>query len=134
LVVDGMLGPKTIKVIKQWQKDNGLVADGLIGPKTKAQMNASVTSESSTSSTSSSQTSGISFNFGPTTLKNGSRGEAVKELQRFLNTTLNLGLVVDGIFGPNTTTVMKKWQTDNGLVADGLIGPKTKAKMNASVQ
>ena len=74
------------------------------------------------------------YNFGTATLKNGSKGEAVKELQRFLNATMNLGLVVDGAFGPKTTTVMKKWQTDHGLVADGLIGPATKAQMNASVQ
>ena len=40
LMVDGKLGPKTIAVIKKWQKDNNLVADGLIGAKTKAKMNA----------------------------------------------------------------------------------------------
>jgi peptidoglycan hydrolase-like protein with peptidoglycan-binding domain len=42
LVVDGKLGPKTIVVIKKWQKAQGLVADGLIGPKTKALMNSLV--------------------------------------------------------------------------------------------
>lgn len=71
------------------------------------------------------------YNFGTTTLRNGSRGEVVKELQRFLNTKLNLGLVVDGIFGPKTLAIVKQWQKDNGLVVDGLVGPKTKAKMNA---
>ncbi len=71
------------------------------------------------------------YNFGTTTLKNGSKGEGVKELQRFLNAKLNLGLVVDGKLGPKTIAVIKKWQKDNGLVADGLIGPKTKVKMNA---
>ncbi len=75
-----------------------------------------------------------SFNLGTKTLKNGSKGEAVKELQRFLNQVLNLGLVVDGKLGPKTIKVIKQWQKDNGLVADGLIGAKTKAKMNASVQ
>jgi hypothetical protein len=40
LVVDGKLGPKTITVVKQWQKDNNLVVDGLVGVKTKAKMNA----------------------------------------------------------------------------------------------
>lgn len=74
------------------------------------------------------------YNFGTVTLRNGSRGEAVKELQRFLNQILNLGLVVDGILGPRTIIVVKQWQKDNGLVADGLIGAKTKAKMNASIQ
>ena len=73
------------------------------------------------------------YNFGTTTLKNGSRGEAVKELQRFLNAKLNLGLAIDGALGPKTIAVIKQWQMDNGLVADGLIGAKTKAMMNASV-
>ena len=82
---------------------------------------------------SSAMTTGV-YNFGTTPLKNGSKGEAVKELQRFLNQVLNLGLVVDGKLGPKTIAVIKKWQKANGLVADGLIGAKTKAKMNASVQ
>ncbi|MFA5777922.1 MAG: peptidoglycan-binding domain-containing protein [Candidatus Paceibacterota bacterium] len=74
------------------------------------------------------------YNFGSTTLKYGSRGEAVKELQRFLNDTLHLGLVVDGILGSKTIAVIKVWQKNHGLVVDGLVGPATKAKMNASVQ
>ena len=71
------------------------------------------------------------YNFGTVTLRNGSQGEAVKELQRFLNYKLNLGLVVDGKLGPKTIGVIKAWQRNNGLVPDGLIGPKTKAMMNA---
>lgn len=71
------------------------------------------------------------YNFGAKTLKSGSKGDAVMELQRFLNTKLNLGLVLDGKLGPKTIAVVKKWQKDNGLVADGLIGPKTKALMNS---
>ncbi len=74
------------------------------------------------------------YNLGTSTLKNGSRGEAAKELQRFLNDKLSMGLVVDGIIGPKSIAVIKTWQKANGLVADGLIGPKTKAKINASVQ
>jgi hypothetical protein len=74
------------------------------------------------------------YNFGTTTLKNGSRGEAVQELQRFLNAKLNLGLVVDGKLGPKTIAVIKQWQRVNGLVADGLVGRLTKAKMNSMAQ
>ena len=73
----------------------------------------------------------ISYNFGITILRNGSSGNAVKELQRFLNQVLNFNLVVDGKLGPKTIFIVKKWQKLNGLVADGLVGPKTKAKMNA---
>ena len=141
LAIDGSLGPKTIAVIKKWQKDNGLVADGLIGAKTKAMMNAQAAGTPATPATPASSASPnalatpsrTSYDLGTTTLKNGSRGEAVKELQRFLNTKLNLGLAIDGSLGPKTIAVIKKWQKDNGLVADGLIGAKTKAMMNAQV-
>jgi peptidoglycan hydrolase-like protein with peptidoglycan-binding domain len=70
------------------------------------------------------------YNFGTTTLKDGSRGEAVMELQKFLNTKLNLNLVVDGKLGPKTIAIIKQWQKANGLVADGLVGNKTKLMMN----
>ncbi|MEK7572716.1 MAG: peptidoglycan-binding domain-containing protein [Patescibacteria group bacterium] len=75
-----------------------------------------------------------SYNFGPVTLKVGSVGNAVKELQRFFNNTLNINLVVDGKLGKKTIAAVKKWQKDNGLAVDGLVGPKTKAKMNATVK
>lgn len=78
-------------------------------------------------------TTTTSYNFGSTTLRSGSTGTAVMELQRFLNAKLNLGLVVDGKLGPKTIAVIKKWQMANGLVVDGLVGTKTKAKMNAEV-
>ncbi|MFA6076841.1 MAG: LamG-like jellyroll fold domain-containing protein [Candidatus Paceibacterota bacterium] len=157
LVVDGKLGVQTIIVIKKWQLDHGLVPDGLIGAKTKAMMNASVSktpivvAPPTTPSTipgcgnrtsGFSSTTGVScignvptsasnYNLGTVTLRLWSRGEAVKELQRFLNDKLNLGLVLDGILGPKTIAVIKKWQTDHNLVSDGLVGPKTKAMMNA---
>src|SRR3989339_841157 len=129
LEIDGVLGSKTIAVIKKWQKENGLVPDGLIGSKTKALMNNNIITTSPTTSTSSN-----SYNFGTSTLKNGSKGETVKELQRFLNDKLNLGLEIDGVLGPKTISVIKKWQKDNGLTPDGLIGAKTKALMNMLVQ
>ncbi len=74
------------------------------------------------------------YNFGAPTLKNESRGEPVKELQRFLNQDLNLGLAIDGKLGPKTIAVVKTWQKNHGLIADGLVGPKTKAMMNASAR
>src|SRR3989339_1423478 len=88
---------------------------------------------STTSIVSITPSSSNSYNFGTTTLKNGSKGEAVKELQRFLNDKLNLGLEIDGVLGPKTISVIKKWQKDNGLTPDGLIGAKTKALMNTLV-
>lgn len=74
------------------------------------------------------------YNFGTKILKNGSKGEAVKELQRFLNKNLNLNLKIDGKLGPKTITVIKKWQKENDLKPDGLVGQKTKEKMNSLAQ
>jgi len=53
------------------------------------------------------------------TLRKGSRGDTVKQIQR------RLGLAADGVFGPNTDKIVKMWQAKNGLVADGIVGPKT---------
>ena len=81
--------------------------------------------------------SGTTFtvaSLGTTTLKNGSKGNAVKELQKLLNNLLNLGLVVDGKLGPKTIAVIKTWQKAHGLVADGLVGKLTKAAMVAEAQ
>lgn len=92
-------------------------------------------SPTSTTAPSSSLSSGsTTYNFGTATLKLGSKGPAVKELQRFLNDTIHLGLALDGQLGPKTIAVIKKWQKDHKLVSDGLVGPKTKAGMLASVK
>lgn len=57
------------------------------------------------------------------TLKKGSKGNSVKELQKKLN------LQVDGIFGPITEEAVKEFQKNNGLVDDGIVGPKTWDKL-----
>lgn len=58
-----------------------------------------------------------------TTLKLGSKGEAVKTLQTFLK------ISSDGVFGPQTETAVRQWQKSHGLVDDGIVGPKTWAAM-----
>ena len=54
--------------------------------------------------------SGIPYSFGTTTLKDGSTGEAVKEIQRFLNNTQNLSLELDGILDMEIVSAIKQWQ------------------------
>tara|TARA_B100001094_G_C18152607_1_gene784529 strand:+ start:105 stop:1943 length:1839 start_codon:yes stop_codon:yes gene_type:complete len=56
-------------------------------------------------------------------LKKGRKGEAVKELQQFLN------IDDDGIFGKGTEAAVKKWQEENGLEVDGIIGSGSAAKI-----
>lgn len=57
------------------------------------------------------------------TLRVGSKGDAVKQMQR------KLGIAADGDFGRGTANAVKEWQTANGLTPDGVIGPKSLAIM-----
>ena len=59
-------------------------------------------------------------------LKKGSKGEAVKQLQKIL------GCRPDGVFGLTTEGLVRNWQKAHGLVADGIVGDKTWAAMTAT--
>jgi peptidoglycan hydrolase-like protein with peptidoglycan-binding domain len=72
------------------------------------------------------------FETGQPTLRRGSRGEAVKELQRRLQAAgFNPG-AIDGIFGQGTDSAVRAFQRARGLTADGIVGPNTWAKLGAS--
>lgn len=70
--------------------------------------------------------------FPTSNLKKGSKGEQVKNLQRFLN-WYDSGnkLVVDGIFGAATDSAVRKFQIERGLDPDGIVGPLTRKEMKA---
>ncbi len=61
-----------------------------------------------------------------TTLKQGSKGYEVKQLQKKLN------LLDDGIFGPLTEEAVRAFQKSKGLTADGIVGPKTWAALGGA--
>ena len=58
------------------------------------------------------------------TLKLGSKGAEVKEVQNLLG-----GLEVDGIFGKKTEAAVKAFQAANGLKVDGIVGKQTWAAL-----
>jgi len=41
-------------------------------------------------------------------------------------------IAVDGVYGPQTTKVVMKWQKSNGLTVDGVAGPITQASLGLS--
>jgi Putative peptidoglycan binding domain len=66
------------------------------------------------------------------TLYPGSQGASVREVQIGLNQWLaskrytgTPQLIVDGIFGRNTTVAVRAFQQSKGLAADGIVGPQT---------
>jgi peptidoglycan hydrolase-like protein with peptidoglycan-binding domain len=64
------------------------------------------------------------------TLKKGSKGNEVMELQKFLNNAgYNCG-TADGSFGAKVKTAVIKFQIANGLTGDGVVGPKLRALLN----
>lgn len=65
-------------------------------------------------------------NVAGTTLKVGSTGAWVKEVQRML------GITQDGIFGSETHNAVASFQAAHGLAVDGVVGAKTFAALRAS--
>lgn len=63
-------------------------------------------------------------------LKIGSVGEAVKTMQKNLNTIMNSNLKVDGQFGSDTESAVINFQKKYGLLADGKFGQKSSQKTN----
>ena len=63
------------------------------------------------------------------TLRKGSKGGYVKELQTILNYNYGAHLVVDGCFGPLTEIAVIAFQKLRGLRADGVVGPLTWAEL-----
>ena len=60
-----------------------------------------------------------------TVMRNGSRGDEVKELQEQL---IRMGYdcgTADGIFGRRTEEAVKEFQKEHGLTADGIVGEQT---------
>lgn len=57
--------------------------------------------------------------------KMGSRGDEVRRIQQKLKSMGYYTGSVDGIYGTQTQSAVKKFQRDNGLDADGIAGSKT---------
>lgn len=59
------------------------------------------------------------------TTRYGSRGDEVKTLQKKLKELGYYNDSVDGIYGKNTQTAVKKFQKNVGISSDGIAGPTT---------
>lgn len=125
--VTGNFGNVTWEAVRKFQKAKGLTADGVAGPKTLAALYATATGSANTNTSTSVDT--ITVN---ATLRVGSRGSDVKDMQKRLK---ELGYLIgsaDGVFGTGTETALKAFQTANALTSDGVAGPKTLNRLNSS--
>jgi peptidoglycan hydrolase-like protein with peptidoglycan-binding domain len=67
----------------------------------------------------------MTHNPGQPTISPGVTRDVVRRLQRALRRTPDLGITVDGVFGPQTEAAVKSFQEGAGLVVDGIVGPQT---------
>ncbi len=122
--ITGSYGRLTKEAVRLYQKDKNLGADGVAGPKTLAMLNATPSTGTSGGS-GSGAVSDESSKVSNTTLRLGSQGTDVKNLQQRLKDLGYLAGSADGVFGSATETALMTFQSSNGLTADGIAGKNT---------
>ena len=134
LTVDGKFGASMTSTVKAFQKQFNLTADGVVGRQTWYKISyiyvsvkdlAELTSEGETSSGTLSDGT-----WGGTTLRSGSTGSSVEQVQFWLNTLSQYessipSITVDGIYGTSTANAVRAFQRLNGLTVDGVVGQTT---------
>jgi peptidoglycan hydrolase-like protein with peptidoglycan-binding domain len=103
--VDGAFGVYTESAVKMFQSWANLDQDGIVGPLTWEKLDLADKSDP--------------------TLKEGSKGVAVRGLQRMLIARGFDPGEIDGRFGAKTKAAVNAFQSDHGLDVDGIVGPKT---------
>lgn len=120
---DGVFGPATLRAVKSAQSSAGIAVDGVVGPHTWAALTGTSAKGGSSSSSST----------GQPTLRQGSRGTAVRTLQSELNDS-GANLRVDGVFGRGTASAVRSLQSAAGIRVDGVVGPKTWSALGSDVR
>ena len=125
-VLDGEYGSGTVTAVKAFQKKNGLTQTGTADSATlkKLYSDSAISANDKTDDEEEADTD--------TTLKRGSKGEAVKTLQKRLKTLGYYKTVVDGEYGSGTVTAVKAFQKQNGLTQTGTADATTLTKINSS--
>ncbi len=116
--VDGVFGSATESALMTFQSSNGLSADGIAGKNTQTVLYGANAKAYSTATDSS-------------TLKRGSQGTLVKNMQQKLKDLGYYTGSVTGNFGSITEEAVRSFQRANGLTSDGIAGVSTLNKLYA---
>lgn len=122
--ITGQYGRITTEAVREFQRANRLSVDGIAGPQTLAALTNQAPAASAPQYNAPVQQT--------TVLRQGSRGDAVRDLQRSLKDLGYYRMSVDGIFGAGTTTAVREFQRKMGLTVDGVAGPQTLNALNVN--
>ena len=121
--IDGVFGSNTDNAVRQFQKSRGLKVDGIVSAETKNALGKRQQLSQHLLLHQHLNKSG--------TLKKGSKGAAVTELQRLLTEKGYNTKGVDGVFGSNTDQAVRQFQKARGLAVDGIVGNATKKALGS---
>lgn len=113
---DGIFGSNTESAVKSFQSAYGLTVDGKVGPATQSAIAKALDYHNK----------GI--------LTVGSRGSKVSELQDNLKKLGYYTKGADGIFGSDTESAVKAFQSAHGLDPDGIVGSKTQSAISEALK
>jgi peptidoglycan hydrolase-like protein with peptidoglycan-binding domain len=122
--ITGYFGVLTQAAVKAFQKKNNLETVGTVGLLTQSKLNAPTETKATQA------VLGASLVRFDKTLRGGSTGDDVLELQKRLTTEGLYSGPITGYFGVLTEIAVKAFQKKNNLEAVGSLGPKTRALLN----
>lgn len=124
--IDGIFGPQTYDAVVRFQRSARIGVDGIVGPETRAALrdaerpnqtieHASPTDEPNEREEMYTSESRRLLRY----IRPMMRGSDVQEVQQ------KVGASVDGIFGPETDRMVRRFQSTHQLTVDGIVGPQT---------
>ena len=132
LPVDGVMSAATRSALRRFQRRRRQPADGIAGPETERALREARGPAQPQPEPAPDpgeiyefETLDLESATGMPTLRQGSRGSAVTDLQRRLATAGFSPGAADGIFGSATAAAVRSFQRARGLGADGIVGPQT---------
>ena len=126
--IDSSYGDRTVEAVKAFQKKNSLSVDGICGTATLRKLN-STSAVKAGNTEQKEETKEEAKDDG--TLKKGSKGDAVKQVQQRLKELGFYSSSCDGDYGDRTVTAVKAFQKKNGLTQDGQVSEATLKKLNS---
>lgn len=121
--ITGKYGKRTQAAVKKFQKRYGLEQSGIADEETQRMIFAKAGVEAPQSSDEQANV------YGSETLREGSRGDAVRVLQENLTLLKFYSGSITGSYGRLTKEAVHRFQKEHDLSADGVAGPRTFKKL-----